>query len=176
MKKTLISLILLYLSANLLANCPNVLDHEVRLLDSKETENLCQYKDKVILAVNVASRCGYTPQYTGLQNLYKDLKDEDFVILAFPSRDFLWQEFSNESDIKEFCSTEYGVTFPLFATSSVKGKKANNFYKELIKETGIEPGWNFHKYLIDRDGKVSSFNTKVEPNSSELISSIKSLL
>ena len=176
MKKILISLILLYLSANLLASCPNVLDHEVRLLDSKETENLCQYKDKVILAVNVASRCGYTPQYTGLQNLYKDLKDEDFVILAFPSRDFLWQEFSNESDIKEFCSTEYGVTFPLFATSSVKGKKANNFYKELIKETGIEPGWNFHKYLIDRDGKVSSFNTKVEPNSSELISSIKSLL
>jgi len=176
MKKILISLILLYLSANLLASCPNVLDHEVRLLDSKETENLCQYKDKVILAVNVASRCGYTPQYTGLQNLYKDLKDEDFVILAFPSRDFLWQEFSNETDIKEFCSTEYGVTFPMFATSSVKGKKANNFYKELIKETGVEPGWNFHKYLIDRDGKVSSFNTKVEPNSSELISSIKSLL
>ena len=176
MKKILISLILLYLSANLLASCPNVLDHEVRLLDSKETENLCQYKDKVILAVNVASRCGYTPQYTGLQNLYKDLKDEDFVILAFPSRDFLWQEFSNETDIKEFCSTEYGVTFPMFATSSVKGKKANNFYKELIKETGIEPGWNFHKYLIDRDGKVSSFNTKVEPNSTELISSIKSLL
>ena len=68
MKKILISLILLYLSANLLASCPNVLDHEVRLLDSKETENLCQYKDKVILAVNVASRCGYTPQYTGLQN------------------------------------------------------------------------------------------------------------
>jgi glutathione peroxidase len=176
MKKILISLILLYLSANLLASCPNVLDHEVRLLDSKETENLCQYKDKVILAVNVASRCGYTPQYTGLQNLYKDLKDEDFVILAFPSRDFLWQEFSNETDIKEFCSTEYGVTFPMFATSSVKGKKANNFYKELIKETGVEPGWNFHKYLIDRDGKVSSFNTKVEPNSTELISSIKSLL
>ncbi len=176
MKKILISLILLYLSANLLASCPNVLDHEVRLLDSKETENLCQYKDKVILAVNVASRCGYTPQYTGLQNLYQDLKDEDFVILAFPSRDFLWQEFSNETDIKEFCSTEYGVTFPMFATSSVKGKKANNFYKELIKETGVEPGWNFHKYLIDRDGKVSSFNTKVEPNSTELISSIKSLL
>ncbi len=149
MKKTLITLVIFYLSGSLLANCPEVLDHEVR---------------------------GYTPQYTGLQNLYQDLKDEDFVILAFPSRDFLWQEFSDESDIKEFCSTEYGVTFPMFATSPVKGRNANNFYKELIKETGIEPGWNFHKYLIGRDGKVSSFNTKVEPNSSELISSIKSLL
>ena len=176
MKKTLITLVIFYLSGSLLANCPEVLDHDVRLLDSKETENLCQYKNKVILAVNVASRCGYTPQYTGLQNLYKELKDEDFVILAFPSRDFMWQEFNDESDIKEFCSTEYGVTFPMFATSSVKGSKANNFYKELIKESGIEPGWNFHKYLIGRDGTVSSFDTKIEPDNSEFVASVKSLL
>ena len=176
MKKTLISLVIFYLSGSLLANCPQVLDHEVRLLDSKETESLCQYKNKVILAVNVASRCWYTPQYTGLQNLYKELKDEDFIILAFPSRDFMWQEFNDESDIKEFCSTEYGVTFPMFATSSVKGSKANNFYKELIKESGIEPGWNFHKYLIGRDGTVSSFDTKVEPDNSEFVASVKSLL
>ena len=176
MKKTLISLVIFYLSGSLLANCPQVLDHEVRLLDSKETESLCQYKNKVILDVNVASRCGYTPQYTGLQNLYKELKDEDFIILAFPSRDFMWQEFNDESDIKEFCSTEYGVTFPMFATSSVKGSKANNFYKELIKESGIEPGWNFHKYLIGRDGTVSSFDTKIEPDNSEFVASVKSLL
>ena len=176
MKKTLINLILLYLSGSLLANCPDVLDHEVRLLDSNETRNLCEYKDKVVLVVNVASRCGYTPQYEGLQNLYKDLEDKDFVILAFPSRDFMWQEFSDESDIKEFCSTEYGVTFPMFATSSVKGSKANNFYKELIKESGIEPGWNFHKYLIGRDGTVSSFDTKIEPDNSEFVASVKSLL
>ena len=176
MKKILIFLLGFYLSSCLLANCPDVLDHEVRLLDSKETINLCEYKDKVVLAVNVASRCGYTPQYEGLQNLYKDLKDKDFVILAFPSRDFMWQEFSDESKIKEFCDTKYGVTFPMFATSSVKGKKANNFFKGLIKKTGVEPEWNFNKYLISRNGEVKHFNQKVEPDNSELVKSIKILL
>ena len=176
MKKILIFLLGFYLSSCLLANCPDVLDHEVRLLDSKETINLCEYKDKVVLAVNVASRCGYTPQYEGLQNLYKDLEDKDFVILAFPSRDFMWQEFSDESKIKEFCDTKYGVTFPMFATSSVKGKKANNFFKGLIKKTGIEPEWNFNKYLISRNGEVKHFNQKVEPDDSELVKSIKILL
>ena len=176
MKKILIFLLGFYLSSCLLANCPDVLDHEVRLLDSKETINLCEYKDKVVLAVNVASRCGYTPQYEGLQNLYKDLEDKDFVILAFPSRDFMWQEFSDESKIKEFCNTKYGITFPMFATSSVKGKKANNFYKGLIKRTGIEPEWNFNKYLISRNGEVKHFNQSVEPDDSELVKSIKILL
>ena len=176
MKKILIFLLGFYLSSCLLANCPDVLDHEVRLLDSKETINLCEYKDKVVLAVNVASRCGYTPQYEGLQNLYKDLEDKDFVILAFPSRDFMWQEFSDESKIKEFCDTKYGVTFPMFATSSVKGKKANNFFKGLIKRTGVEPEWNFNKYLISRNGEVKHFNQKVEPDNSELVKSIKILL
>ena len=176
MKKILIFLLGFYLSSCLLANCPGVLDHEVRLLDSKETINLCEYKDKVVLAVNVASRCGYTPQYEGLQNLYKDLEDKDFVILAFPSRDFMWQEFSDESKIKEFCDTKYGVTFPMFATSSVKGKKANNFFKGLIKKTGVEPEWNFNKYLISRNGEVKHFNQKVEPDNSELVKSIKILL
>ncbi len=176
MKKILIFLLGFYLSSCLLANCPDVLDHEVRLLDSKETINLCEYKDKVVLAVNVASRCGYTPQYEGLQNLYKDLEDKDFVILAFPSRDFMWQEFSDESKIKEFCDTKYGVTFPMFATSSVKGKKANNFFKGLIKKTGIEPEWNFNKYLISRNGEVKHFNQSVEPDNSELVKSIKILL
>ena len=176
MKKILIFLLGFYLSSCLLANCPDVLDHEVRLLDSKETINLCEYKDKVVLAVNVASRCGYTPQYEGLQNLYEDLEDKDFVILAFPSRDFMWQEFSDESKIKEFCDTKYGVTFPMFATSSVKGKKANNFFKGLIKKTGVEPEWNFNKYLISRNGEIKHFNQKVEPDNSELVKSIKILL
>ena len=176
MKKILIFLLGFYLSSCLLANCPDLLDHEVRLLDSKETINLCEYKDKVVLAVNVASRCGYTPQYEGLQNLYKDLEDKDFVILAFPSRDFMWQEFSDESKIKEFCNTKYGITFPMFATSSVKGKKANNFYKGLIKRTGIEPEWNFNKYLISRNGEVKHFNQSVEPDDPELVKSIKILL
>jgi glutathione peroxidase len=176
MKKILIFFLGIYLSSCLSANCPDILNHEVRLLDSKETKNLCEYKDKVVLAVNVASRCGYTPQYSGLQNLYKDLQDKDFVILAFPSRDFMWQEFSDESKIKEFCNTKYGITFPMFATSSVKGKKANNFYKGLIKRTGIEPEWNFNKYLISRNGEVKHFNQSVEPDDPELVKSIKILL
>tara|TARA_B100001013_G_C24610671_1_gene443018 strand:- start:357 stop:887 length:531 start_codon:yes stop_codon:yes gene_type:complete len=159
-----------------LGDCPDILNHEVRVLDSEETENLCEYKNKVVLAVNVASRCGYTYQYEALQDLYKDLRNLDFVVLGFPSRDFMFQEYKDESKVKEFCSTEYGVTFPMFATSPVKGKKANNFYKALIQQTGVEPGWNFHKYLIDKEGKVKSFNTKIEPDSLELIQSIKSIL
>ena len=156
--------------------CPEVLDHEVRLLDSSEIQNLCAYENKVILAVNVASRCGFTYQYEALQNLYSKYGKEDFVILGFPSRDFMYQEYSDESKVKEFCSTEYGVTFPMFATTPVKGKKANSFYKTLTEISGQRPRWNFHKYLISKEGKVQSFDTNVEPDSEELISNIAKLL
>ena len=158
------------------ADCPEVLDHEVRLLDSSETVNLCQYEDKVILAVNVASRCGFTYQYESLQTLYEKYSENDFVILGFPSRDFMFQEYSDESKVKEFCSTEYGVTFPMFATSSVKGRKANSFFKALTEESGVGPGWNFHKYLVSKNGKVASFDTKVEPDSEILAKEISKLL
>ena len=124
------------------SDCPELLDHELRVLDSNKTENLCKYKDKVILAVNVASRCGFTYQYESLQALYKEYAEKDFVILGFPSRDFMFQEFSDEGDVKEFCSTNYGVSFPLFATSSVTGNKANSFYKQIFEISGSEPSWN----------------------------------
>ena len=136
MKKIFIALSLI-LGNYIFADCPEVLDHEVRLLDSSETVNLCQYEDKVILAVNVASRCGFTYQYESLQALYEKYAKDDFVILGFPSRDFMFQEYSDESKVKEFCSTEYGVTFPMFATSSVKGRKANSFFKALTEESGF---------------------------------------
>ena len=159
------------------AACPEVLDHDLRVLASKEVKNLCDYENKVILAVNVASRCGYTYQYKALQNLYQNLLDREFVILGFPSRDFMFQEYKDESKVKEFCSTEYGVTFPMFATSSVKGKKANKFFKELIKKTGEEPGWNFHKYLIGKDGTIiDSFATVTGPGSNKIIKKIDELL
>ena len=171
--------ILLFISiifSNLfLANCPEILNHEVRILDSEDTKNLCEYKNKVVLAVNVASKCGFTYQYESLQKLYKNFKEQDFVVLGFPSRDFMFQEYKDESKVKEFCSTKY-VTFPMFATSSVKGKKANNFFQGLIKQTGVEPGWNFHKYLIDKEGGVISFDTKIEPDSAKLLESIQSIL
>ena len=175
MKKIFIFLSLI-VGNYIFADCPEVLDHEVRLLDSSETVNLCQYEDKVILAVDVASRCGFTYQYESLQALYEKYAEEDFVILGFPSRDFMFQEYSDESKVKEFCSTEYGVTFPMFATSSVKGRKANSFFKALTEKSGVRPGWNFHKYLVSKNGKVISFDTKVEPDSEILAKEISKLL
>jgi len=157
--------------------CPAILNHEIRLLDSKEVINLCQHKDKVILAVNVASRCGFTYQYEALQNLFDGYKEEDFVILGFPSRDFMYQEFDDEGKVKEFCNTKYGVSFPMFATSSVKGKKANSFYQNLALITGKSPDWNFTKYLISKDGEVlKPFSKNIEPDSKEIISAIEGLL
>ena len=159
------------------SDCPELLDHELRVLDSNKTENLCKYKDKVILAVNVASRCGFTYQYESLQALYKEYAEKDFVILGFPSRDFMFQEFSDEGDVKEFCSTNYGVSFPLFATSSVTGSKANSFYKQIFELSGSEPSWNFTKYLISKEGNlVNTFSSKVEPNSPEVIKNLELLL
>ena len=157
--------------------CPAILNHEIRLLDSKEVINLCKHKDKVILAVNVASRCGFTYQYEALQNLFDGYKEEDFVILGFPSRDFMYQEFDDEGKVKEFCNTKYGVSFPMFATSSVKGKKANSFYQNLALITGKSPDWNFTKYLISKDGEVlKPFSKNIEPDSKEIISAIEKLL
>ena len=157
-------------------SCPEVLDHDVRLLDSSESVNICKYQNKVVLAVNVASRCGFVYQYEALQDLYSKYAEDEFVILGFPSRDFMYQEYSDESKVKDFCSTEYGVTFPMFATSPVKGNDANSFYASLKKITGKKPGWNFHKYLISREGDVVSFDTSVEPDSAELTSKIVKLL
>ena len=174
--KNIFILLVLIVGNHLYADCPEVLDHEIRLLDSTQSVNLCEYEDKVILAVNVASRCGFTYQYESLQELYKKYEEEDFVILGFPSRDFMFQEYSDESDVKEFCSTEYGVTFPLFATSSVKGRKANSFFKALTEKSGVRPGWNFHKYLISKNGNVASFDTKIEPDSEILANAISKLL
>ena len=173
--KKLVLVSVLFLSSYSYA-CSDLMDTEMRILDSSETINLCEYSDQVVLVVNVASRCGYTYQYASLQKLYEDYKDDGFVVLGVPSRDFM-QEYSDETDVAEFCSTEYGVDFPMFATSKVRGKKANALYKKLIDQSGVSPSWNFNKYLITRDGKVAStFGSKVKPDSPELISKIKELL
>ncbi len=169
-------LILFFLLSSYSYSCSNILNTEMRLLDSSETINLCEFEDKVILVVNVASRCGYTYQYESLQELYENYKEEGFVVFGIPSRDFM-QEYSNEQDVAEFCSTEYGVNFPMFATSKVRGKKANPFYKKLIAQSGYSPSWNFNKYLISRDGSVvQTYGSKVKPDSIELITKIEELL
>ena len=157
-------------------SCSNLLNTDMRLLDSSEEQNLCEYQDSVLLIVNVASRCGYTYQYASLQKLYEKYRDQGFVVLGVPSRDF-FQEYSDETDVAEFCSTEYGVNFPMFATSKVRGSKANPLYKKLIAQSGVSPSWNFNKYLISRDGKVvSTFGSRVKPDSPELLSQIEKLL
>ena len=156
--------------------CSDILNTEMRVLDSSDTVNLCEYEDQVVMVVNVASRCGYTYQYASLQNLYEEYKDEGFVVLGVPSRDF-FQEYSSEEDVAEFCSTEYGVNFPMFATSKVRGRKASPLYKKLIAASGEEPSWNFNKYLISRDGeKIYKYGSKVKPDSPELIKQIEELL
>ena len=166
----------LVLSSSYAFACSNLLDTEMRLLDSSEKINLCEYENKVMLVVNVASRCGYTYQYASLQKLYETYQGDGLVVIGVPSRDFM-QEYSSEEDVAEFCSTEYGVNFPMLATSKVRGKKANPFYKKLIEETGYSPKWNFNKYLISRDGSVvSTYGSKVKPDSKELIDEIEKLL
>ena len=182
MIKTILSLTLL-ISYGLYASCPSVLDHKVRVLGSTEKVNLCEYQDKVVLAVNVASQCGYTYQYEALQGLYEKHKKEGFVVLGFPSGDF-FQEFTEEEKVKEFCQTTYGVEFPMFKRSHVtnggklklRSYKANPFFADLIKETGVQPAWNFNKYLIARDGSVKHYNEKVEPDGELLTSEIASLI
>ena len=182
MKKTILISCLLF-SFGAYASCPSVLDHKVRVLGSSESANLFEFQDKVVLAVNVASQCGYTYQYEALQALYEQHKEDGFVVLGFPSGDF-FQEFTEEEKVKEFCQTTYGVDFPMFKRSHVtnggklklRNYKANPFFAELIKETGVQPAWNFNKYLIAKDGTVKHFNQDVEPDSSLLTSEIATLI
>lgn len=154
-----------------------ILDKTERRLVSGE-ENLCEaYAGKVVLVVNTASKCGYTPQYEGLEALYKSHKDRGLVILGFPSDQFLGQEYGDDAEIAKFCKLNYGVTFPMFSKSDVKGDDVNPLFRDLIAATGKTPAWNFNKYLITRDGKtVSYFPSKVKPDAPELVQAIEAAL
>jgi glutathione peroxidase len=144
--------------------------------------DLSQFKGKVVLVVNVASKCGYTPQYKGLQDLYLKYKDDGLVVLGVPANDFGKQEPGSEKEIEEFCSTNYKVTFPMTAKVVVKGKDKAELYKiltEAAPQDGkvTEVGWNFEKFLIGRDGTVvGRFKSAVAPDSDELIKAIKTQL
>ena len=152
MKKFFV-IVSLFFSFNAFA-CNDLLDTEMRILDSSETLNLCEYENNVILVVNVASRCGYTYQYASLQKLYERYRENDFVILGVPSRDFM-QEYSSEEDVAEFCSTEYGVNFPMFATSKVRGKKASRlaFFPLTFEVANIG---KFTPYSVEQNSATSS--------------------
>lgn len=151
------------------------LDHSYRPLAGKTPVNLKQsYAGKVILVVNTASKCGFTPQYDGLEALQTRYAAKGFTVLGFPSNDFMGQEPGSEEQIKEFCTLTYGVKFPMFEKVHVKGPETTPLYRELAKATGVEPGWNFHKYLIARDGRVvANFSSKVKPDDAALVAAIE---
>ena len=156
--------------------CPPVLDHKfANLMD--EPISLCQFRGKVALIVNTASECGYTPQYDGLEKLYRRYRDKGFVVLGFPANDFGGQEPGSNQQIAQFCQVNYGITFPVFAKTAVVGAKANPLYRQLATRTGQPPKCNFHKYLVDRSGQqIAAFESAVAPEDHRLTAQIERLL
>ena len=159
------------------APCPALLDREFNRLQTGLPESLCQYRGKVLLVVNTASYCGYTHQYEGLEALYRKYRDRGLVVLGFPSNDFGAQEPGSNHEIAEFCRLTYGVQFPMFEKSSVTSLKTNPLYADLAARTGQSPRWNFHKYLIDRNGNpAGTFASDIEPDSRQLLALLEKLL
>ena len=145
----------------------SIYDFSVKDIDHQEI-SLEKFKGKTLLIVNVASRCGFTPQYTGLQRLYEKYKDKGFEILAFPCNQFGSQEKGTNDEIKEFCSSEYNVSFTLFDKIEVIGDNASPLFKKLTQDAGREIQWNFTKYLINKDGDfVRGFGTQKKPEEIE---------
>jgi glutathione peroxidase len=151
------------------ASCPVLLQHTFPRLQDEKPQPLCQYAGRVLLVVNTASYCGYTPQYQGLEDLYGRYRDRGLVVLGFPSNDFN-QEKSSNKEIADFCENTFGVKFPMFGKTSVAGPDANPLFRQLAAQTGKAPSWNFHKYLIGRDGKVvAQFASHTTPSDAQLL-------
>ncbi len=156
----------------------SVLTHKVKDIDGKDVD-LADYKGKVVLIVNTASKCGLTPQYEGLEALYKKYKDKGFVILAFPANEFGKQEPGTNSEIKEFCKDNYSVSFPLFSKIVVKGDGIHPLYKQLTSAPGYsgEIGWNFAKFLLNRDGEIiGRFDPREKPDSDKIVEAVEKAL
>ena len=156
--------------------CPTILNHKfANLMD--EPVPLCQFSGKVLLIVNTASECGYTPQYDGLEKLYRRYRDKGFAVLGFPANDFGAQEPGSNKEIAQFCRVNYGITFPVFAKTTVVGANANPLFRTLAAKTGKPPRWNFHKYLLDKSGEpVAAFESAVEPEDKRITAQIEKLL
>lgn len=156
-----------------------MLNRTMKRIDGTD-QNLSDFQGKVLLLVNVASRCGNTPQYTGLQSLYEKYHDKGFEVLGFPANDFKEQEPGTDEEIAEFCTANYGVTFPMFSKISVKGEGIHPLYAEITslpEPIGGDVVWNFQKYLVNRDGKVvAKYDRKVQPDDPTLKEAIESEL
>jgi len=181
MRRVLVALGMMAATGPVLAaegDCPPLLDVEVRRLASDEVVRLCDaYRGKVILVVNTASKCGFTPQYEGLEALYRRYRDRGLVILGFPSSDFANQEPGNEQQIADFCRLTYSVEFAMFEKVHVTKGRAAPLFERLVAAGAGYPKWNFYKYLIDRDGGfVDYFSSFTGPRSRRLARAIESLL
>lgn len=163
---------------NAFAYATNVLGHKVKDIDGKDVD-LADYKGKVVLIVNTASKCGLTPQYEGLEKVYRKYKDKGFVILAFPANEFGKQEPGTNSEIKEFCKDNYSVSFPIFSKIVVKGDGIHPLYKQLTSAEGYKGdiGWNFAKFLLNKDGDiVARFEPRESPESPKIVEAIEKAL
>jgi glutathione peroxidase len=159
--------------------CSDLLNSDYRPLAGKEKVSLCkEYDGKVLLIVNTASKCGFTPQYEGLEALHARFKGQGFAVLGFPSNDFRQQEPGTEKEIQEFCTLTYGVKFPMFEKVHVTKDEATPLYQRLAAASGERyPSWNFYKYLVGRDGKVvGDYSSKVKPDDAELVAAIEKAL
>jgi glutathione peroxidase len=159
------------------AQCPPLLQHSFKRLQDDKPQALCQYAGKVLLVVNTASYCGFTPQYEGLEALHVKYAAKGLVVMGFPSNDFGRQEPGSSAQIAELCFNTYGVKFPMFAKTVVAGPQANQLVAALAQATGKPPAWNFHKYLIDRQGKpVAAFASNLRPTDAALVAAIERAL
>ena len=158
------------------AECPAILDHRFTSLQGKP-QDLCQYRGKVLLVVNTASYCGYTEQYKGLQALHDKYQKRGLVVLGFPANDFGKQEPGSNAEVADICERTFKVKFPMIEKTSVVAGQANPVYEALFKATGERPQWNFHKFLVARDGMgVKSFSSKVAPESNAFVAEVEALL
>jgi glutathione peroxidase len=156
--------------------CPVLLQQNVLRLQDEKPQSLCQYAGKVVVVVNTASFCGFTPQYEGLEALHNKYKAQGLVVLGFPSNDFS-QETGSNKQIADFCENTFGVKFPMFTKTNVSGKDASPLFKQLSAKTGTSPKWNFYKYVISRDGQnAESFNSMTDPRSKSFLKEIEKQL
>jgi glutathione peroxidase len=158
------------------AGCPAILQHTFPRLQDEKPQALCQYAGKVVLVVNTASFCGFTPQYKGLEALDSKYRSRGLVVLGFPSNDFS-QETGTNKEIADFCESTFGVKFPMFGKSSVRGPDANALFKQLAQASGTTPKWNFYKYLISREGKVvDSYSSMTSPDDKAFVRDLEKQL
>ena len=158
------------------ASCTGLLQHTALRLQDEKPQSLCQYSGKVVVVVNTASFCGFTPQYEALEALHAKYKDRGLVVLGFPSNDFS-QETGSNQQIADFCENTFGVKFPMFVKTSVTGPDASALFKALADKTGTVPRWNFYKYVVGRDGvAVASFGSTTSPGGREFVGEIEKQL